>query len=175
MKVTAQHPAPAKGKSHSQRGFTLLEMVIVLAIMVITTVIAVPVATSTMNSYYVNNAVTSLTGAVQTTRYQSISNGYPYALVINAAASTYQVQSDPTRSGTFANVGNAIPFSSMVNILSQNTTLVFRPGGAVCLNTSIACVCPTNSSGWCTMSITYRTNPTEVITVSPYGQTSVAP
>ena len=153
----------------------MLELTVVMAIVVITSVIAVPVVNSTLNAYVVNSAVTSLTGAVQTTRYRAISSGYPYALVITKATSSYQVKSDPARSGVYANVGNSIPFSSTTNVLGQNTTLVFRPGGAVCINTTLACACPTNASGWCQMTITYRNNPQEVITVSPYGQTTVVP
>lgn len=162
-------------RSRAGRGFTMLELVIVMAIIVITTVIAIPVVNSTLNAYVVNSAVTSLTGAVQTTRYKAISSGYPFALVVTKATSSYQVQSDPARSGTFANVGNVIPFSSTKNILGQNTTLVFRPGGAVCISTTLACVCQTNAAGSCQMTITYANNPQEVITVSPYGQTSVVP
>ena len=162
-------------RDHSSRGFSLLELCIVLSIVIVTTAIAVPTVKSTMNAYVVNSAVTSLTGAVQTTRYRAISTGYPFSLVINKAASTYQVQSDPTITGTFANVGNAIPFSTTLNLLNQDTTLVFRPGGAVCLQTSIPCVCAQNASGSCTMTITYSNIPQELITVSPYGQTSVTP
>lgn len=157
------------------RGFSLLELCVVMAIVIITSVIAVPVVNSTLNAYVVNSAVTSLTGAVQTTRYQAISDGYPFALVVTKSTSSYQVQSDPGRTGTFANVGHVIPFSSNKNLLGQNTTLVFRPGGAVCLNTTLACVCQTNAAGACQMTVTYKNNPQEVITVSPYGQTTVVP
>ena len=153
----------------------MVELCVVMAIIIVTSVIAVPVVKSTMNSYVTNTAVTSLTGAVQTTRYQAISNGYPFALVITKGTSMYQVQSDPANSGTFANIGHAIPFSSTLNLVGQDTTLVFRPGGAVCIGTKMACVCPTNAAGWCQMTITYLNVTPEVITVSPYGQTTVVP
>lgn len=163
----------AKCVIRSEPGFTLAELAITLAIIGVVTAISVPTIQSALSAYTLNNAVTSVTGAIQTTRYHAVEAGYPYALVLDRSTSNFQVQSDPTDSGTFANAGSSIPFSSISNILGANTTLVFRPGGAVqcpqCSNNQV------DANGNWVLAVNYGTNPTETITVSPYGRINVTP
>lgn len=147
------------------RGFSLLEMVIVVAICLIVAAIAVPTINSVMTTYRLRAAVSSVTGAIQTTRYQAISSGYAYQIVLSKTNSTFQVQSDPNRTGNFANVGNAIPLasSSIPVVLGADTTLQFRPSGLV-----------QAAVGATTLTLTYGGN-TETITVSNYGNVKVTP
>jgi prepilin-type N-terminal cleavage/methylation domain-containing protein len=168
-----QLTASAKCVPRSEPGFTLAELAIALAIIGVVTAVSVPTIKSAMSAYTLNSAVTSVTGAIQTARYRAVEAGYPFALVLNHATSNFQVQSDPTDTGSFVNAGNAVPFSSVVNILGTNTTFVFRPGGAV--------QCPQCSSnqvdvnGNWVLTVNYGNNPTETITVSPYGRVNVTP
>jgi prepilin-type N-terminal cleavage/methylation domain-containing protein len=147
------------------RGFTLIEMVMVVAIGLVVAAMAVPTVNKVMNTYRLRAAVSSVTGAIQTTRYQAISSGYAYQVVLKKTAGTLQVQSDPGRTGTFANVGNAIPLtsSSIQVVLNADTTLQFRPSGLVQATT-----------GATTLTLTYGSN-TETITVSNYGNVKVTP
>ena len=147
------------------RGFTLLELLFVVLIATILTVIALPVLNNTMDAYRLRSAVSSVTGAIQTTRYQAISDGFPYQIVLKSASSTMQVQSDPGRTGLFTNVGNAIPLasSSIPVVLGADTTLQFRPSGVVAATV-----------GGQNLTLTYR-GKTETITVSSYGTIKVTP
>jgi len=147
------------------RGFTLIEMVMVVAIGLVVAAMAVPTVNKAMNTYRLRAAVSSVSGAIQTTRYQAISSGYAYQVVLKKTAGTLQVQSDPGRTGTFANVGNAIPLtsSSIQVVLNADTTLQFRPSGLVQATT-----------GATTLTLTYGSN-TETITVSNYGNVKVTP
>lgn len=149
----------------SSKGFTLIEMLIVLAILVIATAIAVPMLNNVMNTYRLRAAVSSVTGAIQSSRYQAISSGYAYQIVLSKAAGTFQVQSDPNHVGTFSNVGNAIPLasSSIPVVLGADTTLQFRPSGLVAATV-----------GNTTLTLTYGVK-TETITVSSYGNVKVTP
>lgn len=152
----------------SERGFTLLELCVAMGIAVVMTAISIPVIKSSLNSYKVSTAVASVTNAVQTTRYRSISTGYPFQVIFTKATSSYQIQSDPTDTGAFANVGNPIVFTSVPNMMNQNTTLTFRPGGAVTSPQALA-------NGSTPMTLTYSNATPELISVSAYGRINVTP
>jgi Tfp pilus assembly protein FimT len=150
----------------TSKGFTLLELCVAMLFILVTTAFAIPVVTSSLNAYRLNSAVTSVTAAIQSTRYQAISAGYPYSVVFDKAAATYQIKSDPNNVGVFANVGNPIPFGR-ANWMSQSTTFVFRPGGAVQSPQAAA-------NGTTTMTVTYNSK-IETIMVSGYGRIQVTP
>lgn len=152
-------------RSGARRGFTLLELLFTVMIGIILTVISVPLINNVMAYFRLRSAVASVTGAIQTTRFQAISSGYAYQVVFDKTASTFQVQSDPNRTGTFTNSGNAMPLSSSAIpvVLGANTTLQFRPSGIVAATT-----------GSTTLILTYI-GKTETITVSSYGNIKVTP
>ena len=153
-------PAPASAK-----GFSLIELVVTMAIVLTATAIAVPLVGNAMAQYKLKAAVVSVTGAIQTTRYRAITAGYIFRVVFNSTNLTYQVQSDPTRSGTYTNLGSTVPItsSSAKVALDQDATLQFRPGGAVSATT-----------GSMTMVLTLG-GKTETIAVLPYGNINVTP
>jgi len=159
------HRVPPAEQPRKSWGFTLVEMMVVVAIGIVVTAIAVPTVSSVMNTYRLRAAVSSVTGAIQSTRYQAISSGYAFQVVLSKANSTIQVQSDPGGTNTFANVGSAIPLasSSIPVVLGANTTLQFRPSGLV-----------QATAGSTTLTLTYR-GKTETITVSNYGNVKVTP
>jgi prepilin-type N-terminal cleavage/methylation domain-containing protein len=158
---------PRDQRSSGTRGFTLLEVIFVCLIAGIMSVIALPLITNVMGTYRLRAAVASVTGAIQTTRYQAISSGYPYQVIFNKAASTYQVQSNqnPTTSTTFSNVGGTVPLSGsgFPVVLGVDTTLQFKPGGTVFATT-----------GSTTLTLTHSGN-TETIQVTSYGSVKVTP
>ena len=151
----------------------MLELCIVMAIVIVTTAISLPMINGALRAYTVNSAVSSVTGAINTTRYRALQNGYPFEITFTKASSNYQVLSDVGNVGTFANVGNALPFSTTTKILGANTTLVFHPGGSVqcpaCAGAQL------DASGNFLLTVTYLNVPTETITVSPYGRITVTP
>jgi prepilin-type N-terminal cleavage/methylation domain-containing protein len=152
-------------------GFSLIEMVVVVAILLITAVLATPLLNNIMSEYRLRSAVSAVTGFIQSARYQALASGYGYQVVLNKAASTIQIQSDPNRVGTYTNLcvpaapscpiplsGSGIPV-----VLGADTTLQFRPSGIV-----------TATAGSTVLTLAYG-GKTETITVSSYGNVKVTP
>jgi type IV fimbrial biogenesis protein FimT len=115
------------------RGFTLIEMLVTVAVIMVMTAAAVPLAQSTIAQFRLRAAASSVTGIIQSTRFQAISSGYQYKVAFDKTTHSYQVSSDPTGSGTFTNVGGAIPFTagSTPVGLGANATLQLSPSGKV--------------------------------------------
>src|SRR5215469_4825211 len=121
----------------SSRGFTLLETVIVVAASLILAAIAVPAFQTTLRNFALKSAVSALTGAIQSTRYQAIFHGCTYQLAFNAAAYNYTISSaapaanGQTCLGAPVQVGNAIPLPGTGVTLNTNVTLQFTANGSV--------------------------------------------
>src|SRR6266576_769526 len=114
------------------RGFSLIEVLVIVAIGTILTVIAIPSISSGLPNYRLEGAISSVTWAVHSTRYQALMEGYPFQVVFSSTANTYQIQSSPTGiGGPYGNVGSAVPFTAYPVVLSADTTLNFRPNGFV--------------------------------------------
>ena len=101
-------------------------------------------------------------GIIQSTRYQAISQGYPFQVVFSTAAGTYQLKSDQDNDGVFVNVGGAIPFgNSSTTLGDRDATLQFSGGGSV-----------KATAGTMVLVLT-RSGKTGTITVSNYGNYSI--
>jgi prepilin-type N-terminal cleavage/methylation domain-containing protein len=160
----------SQGK-HAQ-GFTLIEMLFVIVIVLIMTAMAIPLVNNTVSYFRLRGAVASVTGAIQSTRYQAIFQGCPYQIVFTAAANTYQVLNSCPSTGTFVSAcitpapacpipisGSGIPVT-----LNADITMTFSPGGKI-----------TSATAPMVMVITYGGKPPENITVSSYGSINVTP
>jgi prepilin-type N-terminal cleavage/methylation domain-containing protein len=131
-------PRPVQGTRNS-RGFTLIELVVVVAIGLVLGAIAIPIIQRSLNYFKFRSAVSSVTGAIQSARYQAIFHGCSYQVVFNAANLTYQLSGETALappalgcSAVFAPVTVApIPIAASGVTLGANTTLQFSPGGAV--------------------------------------------
>ncbi len=164
-------------RARASRGFTLLELVLVVAVGMILSAIAIPIIGNTMRVYAMRSAVSSLTGAISSSRYQAIFHGCKSQVVISHATYSYQVQSEapafgaaPGCAAAFTNVGTAIPLMGRGVALGADLTLTFSPGGSVISNPVASPI---------TLTLTYpgftTTVPAETITVSNYGNVTVAP
>jgi len=145
-------------------GFTLLEVAFVVALGMVVTTISVPMTKAAMKTYHLNTAVATLTGAIQSTRYQAIMRGYHYNISINPPSRSYQLASKVPPAATFSNVGIAIPWCPAGDVtMNTATTLEFFPGGTV-----------TATAG--TMSFTLSNGTTtKTVTVSGVGDVTVTP
>ena len=145
------------------KGFTLIEMLVVVVVGTILTVMAIPSITSGVRNYRLRGAVASVTWAIHSTRYQALMEGYPFQVVFSSSANTYQIQSSPANNGTFANVGTSVPFSSYPVVLSADTTLSFKPNGYV-----------TPAVGTLTFHVDYQ-GVCQKLSVTNYGNVSITP
>jgi Tfp pilus assembly protein FimT len=149
-------------KRNGAAGYTMMEIAITVAILIILIAFAVPSLLSTIKVFRLGAAVESATSAIQTTRFQAIMQGYPFQLTFSAANNTFQVASEPMGAASFTNVGGAIPLSGSPITLSAGTVLQFKPNGSISATAG-------NSE---TFQITY-TGRTKTITVSNYGSVTV--
>jgi prepilin-type N-terminal cleavage/methylation domain-containing protein len=143
------------------RGFSLIEMTLVLGVILIASAMALPVVQSSMSSYQLHASASSVSAVIQSARYQAISQGYPFQVIFDKSAGTYQFTSNQLLDGVFVNVGGAVPFGNTSTTLGAGATLQFSPGGSV-KPTAGTMILILTSSG--------RTG---TITVSNYGNVNV--
>ena len=147
-------------KRNSNSGFSLIEMLIVIAIAMVLAGIAIPIFGNAMNSYRESAAVSAVTSAIQATRYQAIMHGYPYELVFTSTGLTYQI---------FNEVPPATSFSLVTPGVGSATTPLPSAGGIV-MTGLVGCT-TTNSLTNCTTmtgtTITYTFAANGTVTVSP--------
>ncbi len=165
--------AAQEQRRRSERGFSLIELLFVIMIVLIMTAMAIPLVNNTVSYFRMRGAVAATTGAIQSTRYQAIFQGCPYQIVFTAATKTYQVQNSCPSTGAFVNVcspstlavcpkplaGAGSPLT-----LGADMTMTFSPGGKI-----------TSATSPMVMVITYGGKPPETITVSSYGSINVTP
>lgn len=149
-------------------GFTMIELSIAILIIGALSAMAVPVVTSAVNQYRLRSAVANATWAIQSTRFQSLMESYPFQVTIAGDASgnnpTYQIASEPPGSGSFANVGGPVPILSKAASINQPTVIQFKPNGTVTVTQ--------NGSSATNFQISYQ-GYSNTITVSNYGNVSI--
>jgi prepilin-type N-terminal cleavage/methylation domain-containing protein len=148
-------------------GFSLLELVITLAVGLILAGMALPAIRTSIQYFRVRSAVSTITGAIQSTRYRAIFDGCPYNITLNSTSNTFQVGSESNGgngcAAAFTNVGSTVPFGVTAITLNQNVTLQFKPSGIV-----------TATTGTTTFSLAYGAT-TKTVAISNYGNVNVTP
>ena len=145
------------------KGFSLAELLIILTIGTILTIMAIPSINAGLRNYRIDGAISSITWAIHSTRYQALMNGYPYQVGFSSSTNSYQIQNSPANNGTYSNVSTSVPFSTFPVVLSADTTLNFKPNGYV-----------TAATGALNFTITYQ-GVCQKLTVTNYGNVSITP
>jgi len=93
-------------------GFTMIEMCVVVTITMVIIGFAVPTVQQTVFRYRLGAAVSSVTGAIRATRYQSLMKGYRYRLAISPDDRNYQLSSMIPPATSYSDVGTAVPMQT---------------------------------------------------------------
>jgi len=111
-------------------GFTVLELLLVVAVGITLTAVAIPMMKSAMNNMRMNSMADAVIGAVSKTRYKSIMTSQPYTLAITAPSNTYVVTNVTT--GT---ASATVPLPNQTVAINSGTaatyTFTFCPNGTV--------------------------------------------
>jgi len=112
------------------RGFSIVELLIVMVVVGILAAMAIPRFQSAMTGMQLNSTVDAIAGVVSQTRYASIMNSQIYTLAITAPANTYVVTNVST------GVANtAVPLPSTAILINNGTaatyTFTMCPNGTV--------------------------------------------
>jgi Tfp pilus assembly protein FimT len=146
-------------------GFSLIEVLVVVTLGMVLTGIAVPLTLNSLKTVRLTAAVSTASGAIQSTRYLAIMHAYPYQMTFTPSTNSYQVLSEVPPAATFSNFGTAIPISGPGAVtISRAITLQFYANGIV---TEI----PT--TGNMTFSITNAIGGSKTLTVSGVGNVAV--
>jgi len=159
-------------ESCSAAGFSVLELLLIVSVILILSGMAIPAGRTAMKTYQLDAAADSAYGAIQSARYQAIMHGYLYQIDINSNNNQIQVSSEVPPAVTFSSVGSALPISgSQVTVgvatasagLAGHLILQFKANGSVSVTSGQTM--PAN------LTIAYN-GTTKHLTVSNYGAIS---
>jgi len=120
-----------RGPVRGSEGYTILQMVVTLAVVSVLASFALPSSVIALRNYRLMAAVSAATGAITATRYQAIMHAYPYNITFSTNG-TYQVASEAPPATTFTNLGSSVPLSGNGDVtINQTTTLQFNANGTV--------------------------------------------
>ena len=130
-------PAPRTGtRRFSPSGFSLIEMLVSLAIILVMVAVALPFLFGNRRSYHLTSAATAAAGAIQATRYKAIMTGCATSIAFTNSSTNYQMQyaqlvgTPPACDTNWSNLGNATPWSTSGDVsVSPTATLQFCPNG----------------------------------------------
>ena len=152
---------PVRKTKCGARGFSMLELVMVLLFSIIVTAMAIPQVQSGLYRYRTNAAVAMAKWSIQSTRFQALMKGAIYRVAFDSTTNNYQITGWDSNTASYQNVGGPVPVSTWPIAINQNTTLQFSPNG------SVAALVGSN-----VFTITYQ-GTTRTITVSNYGNVTV--
>ncbi len=156
-------------------GTTMLELVVVLAIVGVLAAIAMPTVQSSLKNAHLSAATTQVRGAILSTRFNAIMSGCPYTIAFYQSNQNYQVQGQTPQGAPptcTASASVTIPWASSGDVsLNASTTMLFCPNGTV-WPYSNSTACP-GTSTVPSLVLSIGTHITNTLTVSGAGNVTV--
>jgi prepilin-type N-terminal cleavage/methylation domain-containing protein len=120
-------------REYARRGFSIVELLIVVLVGGILTAMAIPKFQSTMLNMQLNSTVSTISAAVSQTRYSAIMNSQIYTLVFTVAPNTYTTYVVTNVTTSTSNASASLPnLAILVNGGTAATyTYTFCPNGVV--------------------------------------------
>ena len=115
--------------SGRESGFTIIELIVVLAIMILLAAIAVPTATTWLPNYYLRSAAMDIFANMQYAKKEAVRLDSPYAVVFDPGNDRFSLASGPGADGVFG-TGNDDDVVSTVNLSGFGANIVFGKGNA---------------------------------------------
>src|SRR5438477_10783962 len=114
----------SRGRHSPSRGFSMIELVVVLVVILITSAITAPSFMRAYQYYQVSNAAASMANVIKYTRYEAIRLNTPINCVIGPAPVGTMAWTDsdrdgvPVNDGVAENVERQVTFSTTVTLLA---------------------------------------------------------
>ena len=161
-------------KNKSAKGFSLIELFIVMAIAATLLSIAVPTFNKYRDNANLKEATREISGDIQLYKQSAVSENRGYRINFDAVANTYGIQiENPVGSGTYVNISTVKPGAQDTkNVGAGNANIVIFgaptfPGGAITFN-------PRGTSGAGTLVLKHSIRlSTATITTSLMGRVRV--
>jgi Tfp pilus assembly protein FimT len=106
------------------RGFTIVELIVVLAVIMIITAVALPSFIQAYRTYQLNDTATQVAGILKFTRYEAIrlnvAAATPLKAQVRQSGAISNVFTDSNNSGTVQSTDKQVLFSGNANLVSSS-------------------------------------------------------
>ena len=149
----------------SNRGFKLLELMVVVAIAGIISAMALPSISMTLTNMHLYSSASTIAGIIQSTRYQALSSGCPFEVVLTPSTNSYQIETEQVITS-----GSAPPYCNTTTVAATGTAYSYFCGNA---HSSTACAIPFATSDVAfTVAVNGTQTATPVLVLNPSGTVS---
>ena len=112
-----------------ESGFTIVELILVLTIMVILVAVTVPTMTTWLPNYYLRSAAMDIFSNMQYAKTEAVRLDSPYAVVFDPGNDKFSLASGPGADGVFG-TGNDDDVVRTINLSGYGNNIVFGKGNA---------------------------------------------
>ena len=128
--VTKKRYSPdERSTTGRELGFTLVELVVVLTLLLILLAVTVPTATVWLPNYYLRSAAMDIFSNMQYAKAEAVRFDSPYAVVFDSGNDRFSLVSGPGGDGVFGTGGDDVVVRT-INLSGYGRDIVFGKGNA---------------------------------------------